>query len=806
MNVQAEIQGQDLAGLWSLAEAGADETVEMPVPGDAISALVAAGRLPEPYAGRNEEACRWVAERDWVLTRHVSLTEPDVDLVIDGLDTIATVRWNGVVVLEGQNAFRTYRASLAGVAKRGENVVEITFPSALRAVALRHAAHPFVVPHSKNCPLPHGNMLRKPACDFGWDWNIALAPFGITGDIRLEPRRVARIAGITVAQRHRESSMELEVEMLLETDLVSTEVTVAFQGRSERCMAHHGRAKARFRVERPELWWPAGQGAQPLHDLTITCGDQMETRRIGLRDINLVSEPDEIGRSFQIEVNGRPVFCKGANWIPADALAGRISRAAVRDLLQSAVDANMNMIRVWGGGRYEPDWFYDLCDEMGLMVWHDAMFACNLYPADDVFLNEVADEMRDVALRLNHHACLALWCGDNELIGALTWYPESVENRDRYLVAYDRLNRSIETALKETLQQVNWWPSSPSPGPMSFGDAWHDDTSGDMHFWSVWHEGRDFDHYRDVAPRFCSEFGFQSYPSMDVVRRFAEPQDFNIASPVLEAHQKDPGGNARIAETMFRTFRFPEGFENFVYLSQVQQGLAIETAVRHWRAQKPRTMGALYWQLNDTWPCASWSSLDHGGGWKLLHYRARHFYAPVTLAVVPGEAGLTLMAVNDAQEATVLSVRAEALALTGAVRTVFVGEVQVGTSGAVDVTTLAADAIGANELLLVSWVSEQGEGQMHFAPRPYKAYDLLPSCLALDAAWDGTEYHLTLTAETLALYAAVEASAPGRFSDNAFLVRRDAPVTVRFTPHVPSDEIIFTLRDLQSATYLKESR
>ncbi len=281
----------------------------------------------------------------------------------------------------------------------------------------------------------------------------------------------------------------------------------------------------------PNLWWPAGLGAQPLHDLTVTLGREIQTRRIGLRDIALDTSPDAAGSRFAFRVNGREVFAKGANWIPADALAGRITRDAVRDLLQSAVDAHMNMIRVWGGGRYEPGWFYDLCDEMGLMVWQDFMFACHIYPASDAFLADVALEVREQALRLNHHACLALWCGDNELIGALTWFPETRANRDRYLVGYDRLNRTIETALKAAVPGAVWWPSSPSPGPMDFGDAWHQDGKGDMHFWSVWHEGRDFDHYRDVAPRFCSEFGFQSYPSMDVIRRFAEPSGFQHRRP-----------------------------------------------------------------------------------------------------------------------------------------------------------------------------------------------------------------------------------------------------------------------------------
>ncbi|OWK23788.1 hypothetical protein AJ87_30055 [Rhizobium yanglingense] len=262
----------------------------------------------------------------------------------------------------------------------------------------------------------------------------------------------------------------------------------------------------------------------------------------------------------------------------------------------------MNMIRVWGGGFYEHDWFYDLCDRLGLMVWQDFMFACNLYPSTEDFLDDVALEVDYQVKRLASHPSIALWCGDNELVGALTWFDESKRDRDRYLVSYDRLNRTIEQAMKKAAPGAIWWPSSPASGYLDFGDAWHADGSGDMHYWSVWHENKSFDNYRSVRPRFCSEFGFQSYTSLPVIKTYADKRDLNIASPVMELHQKNAGGNERIAGTMFRYFRFPKDFPNFVYLSQIQQGLAIKTAVEYWRSLKPHCMGTIYWQLNDTWP------------------------------------------------------------------------------------------------------------------------------------------------------------------------------------------------------------
>jgi len=321
-----------------------------------------------------------------------------------------------------------------------------------------------------------------------------------------------------------------------------------------------------------------------------------------------------------------------------------------------------------------------------------------------------------------------------------------------------------------------------------------------MHFWSVWHEGRDFDHYRDVTPRFCSEFGFQSYPSMDVIRQFAGPEDLNIAAPVLESHQKNDGGNARIAETMFRYFRFPEGFENFVYLSQIQQGLAIKTAVDHWRAQKPVCMGALYWQLNDTWPVASWASLDYGGGWKHLHHMARRFFAPVSVSVLPSDGLYRLRGVNDTSEPVRMELTVHAMNQSGALR--YLAEVEhilLPTDAAVDLTHINAEAVGHDEMLFFSWHSTAGSGSDHFAPKPYKAYALLPSGLKMDVERQGSQHTVVLSSDALALYAAVEASEPGRFSDNAVLVRPDHPVRLTFEAHTDTD-VTFQTRDLHSAT------
>jgi beta-mannosidase len=787
---------RDLAGCWTLSDESGAHVIDFDLPGDGISALVKAGVLPDPYWGRNEFDCRWVAERDWVATRAFSHDGSGCELVVEGLDTVAEIWLNGVLVLSAANLHRRWRVDVSAALKAGENLVEIRFRSPVQEAAARQSTMPFYIPYQAvNGPIPHANMLRKQQCDFGWDWNIALGIFGLSGAIRLEPLG-PRIGDVLVGQVHAAG----QVEVRLTVHATSEDVTASLCGETQTATVLNGVAQLVLVVQDPVLWWPAGQGAQVLHELVVTGSGARAVRKIGLCDMRLVSEPDAAGRSFGMQVNGRAVFAKGANWIPADALFGRITPDAVRKLLQSAVDANMNMIRVWGGGRYEPDWFYDLCDELGLMVWQDFMFACHLYPSTPAFLAEVGLEVRDVVARISHHACIALWCGDNELIGALTWFPESRKDRDRYLVNYDRLNRTIEAALHSVLPDANWWPSSPSPGPMAFGDAWHDDSSGDMHFWSVWHEGKDFDHYRDVSPRFCSEFGFQSYPSMSVIGKFADPKDWNIASPVMESHQKNPGGNARIAETMFRYFRFPVDFPNFVYLSQVQQGLAIKTAVTHWRSLKPHCMGTLYWQLNDTWPVCSWSSLDHGGNWKLLHHMAARFYAPVTVVAVPKDGGISLRAVNDRPEAVTIAVTARAAAMDGSTRALGEATVTIPTDAAVPVLTVPPDALGPGEVLAFTWAGDAEGGDVH-APKPWKAYDLMPSGLTADVRQEGTVWKLTLSVNALAPFVAIESEVPGHFSANAVTLFPGYPTTITFTPEDPLAVPTFTLRDLHSATY-----
>lgn len=796
----------DLHGTWQLRDATGALACPVVFPGDCVSALIAAGILPEPYHGRNEYECRWAAERDWTARRSFDLSGDGPWLFrVDGLDTVAEVRLNGALVLEAANSFRPFEVDVSQWVRAGQNEIEILFKSNPKAGQAIAAAQPYPVPHTDNNPVAGGNMLRKVQCDFGWDWGPCLMPFGVLGEISLFGKNDVSIGNVKVSQLYSASGVELAIEAHLLGDIdddAACEIDVGGLKAAQCCLTHldeKGRLRGELVVQKPKLWWPAGQGDQHLYDLTVTVGDVSKTIKLALRDIGLVTDADAVGSRFAFSVNGREIFAKGANWVPADALPSRISPEKTRALLQSAVDANMNMIRVWGGGRYEPDWFYEICDELGLMVWQDFMFSCNLYPADDAYLEDVAQEVAHQSARLSHR--IALWCGDNELVGALTWYEESVKNRDRYLVAYDRLNRTIEQSLKDTLPDANWWPSSPCPGHMDFGDAWHDDSRGDMHFWSVWHEGRDFEHYRDVKPRFCSEFGFQSYTSMPVLKTFADGDDLNIASPVMESHQKNVGGNARIAETMFRYFRFPEGFENFVYLSQVQQALAIRTAVEYWRSLRPHCMGALYWQLNDVWPVASWSSLDYGGGWKLLHHAAKRFFAPVSVVAIPGPDGVQFFGLNDTSQTVSIEWQPMVVKMDGTARLLAKQAVDIAPDSSVNLGSTQLEEWTGQEMLCFAWSGAGSAGFEHVMTTPYKSLSLQAPHIKLDAHRARTGWELTLHAEALALFVAVEADLPGRFSENGLTLTPDRPAKLVFTPDDPEATPQFVIRDIHSATY-----
>jgi beta-mannosidase len=793
----------DLSGLWKLSQPDGDVSVPMTIPGDVHATLYAQGKIPDPYFGANEELVQWVADSRWTVERSFFLDdvpspEEHWTLSLHGVDVLADIWLNGQFLGRAKNQFRRHRFVVSDILRQGENSLRLEFANAFSDSQAMWEAHPFEMPYARmGYRRTAINFLRKTQCAAGWDWNICLMPVGIYGDVSLVRTPLCRIEHVEVGQEHRDASVDVTVAVTVDAVRSgSAEVEFIFNGHTFRdtaaLVAGVNTLRQKFHVNNPRLWWPAGQGDQPLYTLTVTVDGEAVSRRVGLRTLELITEDDEIGQTMKFRVNGRDVFAKGANWIPGDAMPSRITPEAVLPQLQACVQANMNMLRIWGGGQFEADWFYDACDELGLMLWHDFMFACMHYPSDRAFLKEVRAEVEYQVRRLSHHASVALWCGDNEIIGAMGWYDVTKNNRDRYIVNYDRLNRTLEEVVEDHDPARRFWPSSPSMGPLDFSDGWHVDTRGDLHFWEVWHSAKPFEHYRTVKPRFCSEFGFQSFPSMKVIESFTNPEDRNVSSPVMETHQRNKGGNARMVETMTRYFRFPSDFAGMIYLSQVQQGLAMQTAIDYWRSLKPRCMGTLYWQVNDTWPVASWSSLEYGGGWKLLHYMAARFFAPVRVVAVPDDAedatDVKLVVVSDVPEDVATTVIVEAVHMGGAIRLLAECAVTVPADRAVDVWQFDRSTLAADEFVAFRWVSDDGRhmGDNEYLPRFYKEYALPTTAPTLTWFEDGEGPALRISAPQPCFFVRLESATGGVFSDNGFTLLPGRPRVVRWRADVAS--------------------
>lgn len=648
----------ELSGIWRLAPAdGHIAPVAARLPGDNYTALMAAAVIPDPYLGTNENAVQWVAESDWIFARefYVSgdfLAKESVFLNLDSIDTFAEVKINGQTVADSRNMFTRMRQEVKNFLTPGVNLLEVCIASPVRMAALESEKQPRPLGVNSNNRVPYFNLIRKAQCHAGWDWGICLPGSGLYGELYLQAVDLARIESVRHREFHGKSEVRVEVIVALFApknggmDIVA-ELGGETQTRQVMLYSGENQFSFFFIIQNPELWYPSGYGEQKLYDLKVSSADECLSRRIGFRQVEIIHEKDEIGWSMGFRVNGIDLFAKGANWIPVDAMPGRFPGNGYRRLLEAAKSANMNMLRVWGGGIYETDEFYDLCDELGILVWQDLMFACAQYPSTPDFLAEVCEELGYQIRRLQSHASLVLWCGDNEVFMCLGTAEDRLEYAARR-VNFDRLNRTLDEMVSKYDPDRMFWPSSPCNGPANMHESCHDMSRGDMHYWQVWHGGDPFSAYYRVRPRFCSEFGYQSFPSLQTVKRYTQEQGINVTSPVMEHHQRHSGGNSRMVEMFTRYFRFPVGEEAVIYLSQLQQALAIKTAVEFWRTLKPLCRGTLYWQLNDNWPVASWAGIDYYGEWKQLQYHARRFYAPLLVTAFRTPEGVSeLHVVSD---------------------------------------------------------------------------------------------------------------------------------------------------------------
>lgn len=816
-------------GTWEFraADGAHDEWTTGSVPGDVYTDLFEAGVIDDPYDGDTELAVQWVGKTDWIYRRTFEvgasfLEHERIDLECLGIDTVAEIAVNGTTVGETDNMHRRYDFDVADALEPGENRITVRFRSPVEYAAERRAEYPSDVPLIRYpVDQPGRNFVRKAQCHFGWDWGPCLPGVGIWRDIRIVGYSSPRISYTTTEQTHHDDGdVTLSVRVGADVPTAGTyELAAEIDG--ERVVhevdleAGKDEAAIDLTVSDPNRWWPNGYGDQPLSDLAVTITDtdgvgagtggddppsHTVTERIGFRDLELIREPDaDGGESFYFEVNGEPIYAKGANWIPTENLRGRLEEDDYESLLSSAVEANMNMLRVWGGGYYELDRFYERCDELGLLVWQDFMFSCALYPASDDFLETVEAEVRYQVRRLANHPSIAVWCGNNENEMSLVDWFDDHEHIEEFYGDYERLNdETIAPAVAEEDPSRTFWPGSPSSGGLFANDGPrdpHDQSRGDVHYWDVWHDGEPFADYLTVEPRFVSEFGYQSFASVDLLSDVVPEDQLNPTAPIMEHHQRNPGGNKRILQRLADHFRVPFAFDDLVYLSQLQQGLAMRTAIEHWRRLKPYCMGTLYWQLDDLWPCASWSSIEYGGEWKALHYMARRFYAPVLVSSVRtgvdpaaddgekelnlntdgdnGEVdmGLEIWLTSDRLEATEGTLTVDAYTFDG--ECVFSREERVAIDPRESraVATVPDEAFGDVDADSVVVRTEfDPDAAVDTYPdfaffEPFKRLELSDPELAVDV--DGTD--VVLETANAALFVALEApSLPGRFSDNYF--------------------------------------
>lgn len=629
-------QKLELQAGWKFRKSGSSKWRVAQVPGCVHTDLQRNGMIPDPFHGRNELDLVWIETTDWEyrLEFDVSddlLAQENIELVADGLDTIATVTLNGSVIAQTVNMFVGHRLPVKPYLKRGRNLLEILFHNPRSAILKRQ---PELRPMLSDY-IGGRTQLRKQQCSFGWDWGPRLATSGIWRPIRLEAWSFNRIEDFRITQSHTKGHCALCVDTnpaLRGNGTFTVKATLSHEGKIVACAEGATSQVLELDISRPKLWWPNGMGGQPLYDLTVEMivdGATIDTgsQRIGLCEIKLDEHADEWGTSFQFQINGKPFFAKGANWIPAHSFVNE-GLALIPGLLDSARDAHMNMIRVWGGGIYELESFYEGCLERGLVVWQDFMFACETYPADRKFLDQVRAEVEWQVRRLRNFSNIALWCGNNEIEQI---FKDRIHSDRRLRRGYEKLFVDlIPKVLEANAPGARYISSSEHNPDDRYGDTANPE-SGDAHYWGVWHRRAPIRDYERQLHRFFSEFGMQAYPHVETARTFTASSD--LFGPDMDNHQKNGGGNQIIFHYISELFRFPKDYPATVYMSQVMQAFCLRFGIEHMRRNMPRTMGALYWQLNDCWPVASWSSIDFGGRWKALHYAAKRFFAPALVSV-----------------------------------------------------------------------------------------------------------------------------------------------------------------------------
>lgn len=658
---------------WTFCQVGDTLWSDAKVPGTIHQDLLNHNRIPNPFYGMNEEAVQWVENEDWLYRTSFVVTEEQLNrdaavLELDGLDTYADVFLNGALILRSDNMFVGHKVPVKSVLRKGENRLLIRFRSAVKEALPQWETNGFDYPADNDHSSKRVSIYtRKAPYSYGWDWGIRLATCGIWRPVRLVFSDVARIEDYYVRQAS-VSASKADVDNRLEiTNVTSQPVSALLK------VAYHYSANDTKEVQKqielrpgentvslpvmidnPHLWMPNGWGEPSLYKFTASVSvDGVEVasqeRQVGLRSIRVVMEDDEHGKSFYFEVNGHPMFAKGANFIPDDALLPNVTTERYKRIFEDVKAANMNMLRVWGGGIYEDDKFYDEADRNGILIWQDFLFACTTYPHDPLFLKRVEAEAEYNIKRLRGHASLAMWCGNNEIYEGVRYWGW----KNKYTAeAFAEMNRGYDVLFRQLLPDMVkrfdsdrfYMHGSPYEANWGRPESWK---IADSHNWGTWYGRKPFESFDSEIPRFMSEYGFQAFPEMKTIRTFAEEKDFELESPVMNAHQKATIGNALIKQTMSLYYKVPAKFEDLVYVGLVLQGQGMRHGIEAHRRNRPYCMGSLFWQLNDSWPVVSWSSIDYYGNWKAMQYQSQRAFAPILINAIKEGDDLCVYLISD---------------------------------------------------------------------------------------------------------------------------------------------------------------
>jgi beta-mannosidase len=790
---------------WKFRQADKNEWHPATVPGCVHTDLLANKLIEDPFFRDNEKRQQWIGKTDWEYQTTINVTAEllrrrNIELVFNGLDTYANVFLNDTPILSADNMFRTWRVDVKKFLRPGPNVLRIKFRSPINEILPVMAKLDYELPASNDQGEKTSPYTRKAPYQYGWDWGPRFVTSGIWKPVELEAWDDARIDDLHIKQN---SISKEKADLTAAVEVVTSSPTTATV-EIENAADNHVVATKRINltagandleipltIANPRLWYPVGFGDQAMYTFAAHLkvgGKTVDNRekRTGLRTLELRQVPDQFGISFEFVVNGIPIFGHGANWIPADSFPTRVTPEKYRQLLTSLRDANMNMVRVWGGGIYEDNNFYDLADELGILVWQDFMFACSMYPGDKAFLDNVRGEVVDNVKRLRDHPSIVIWVGNNEIETAWQhWGGWKDKNPSFVWEDYQKLFLRL---LPETLAAYDpsrpYWQSSPSSNFQADSEF---QGIGDTHYWQVWHAEKPFSEYEKQYPRFMSEYGFQSFPEIDTVKYYTTDADrASIETPIMLAHQRHPRGNQLIRTYMLREYNQPKDFESFLYVSQVLQAEGIKLGAEHLRRIMPQNMGSLYWQANDCWPVASWSSMDYFGRWKALMYYTRRFYAPLLVSIHVDDGNMNFFVVNDLPQPKRADLTIDVLDLSGRVISTRHADVNAEPiRGKSYLTVPVAQLLGSlnqNDVVVRATLKSANEvvstNGYYFKPYKEMAFTRPNIKTEVSSAADG--FVVRVESDRLARAVNLFGVSTGFFRDNYFDLFPDRPVEVHF--------------------------